>query len=50
VIEIPPLFLERMQRLLGEEFPDFSASFSCPPVTGLRANTLKISPQALQNR
>ena len=44
---IPPSFLARMERLLGDEFGAFAASLALPPATGLRANTLKLSPQRL---
>jgi NOL1/NOP2/sun family putative RNA methylase len=40
---IPPLFLERMSRLLGTEFDAFAAALEEPPVSGLRVNTLKLS-------
>ena len=39
-----------MQRLLGDEYAAFLATYTRPPVSGLRVNTLKISPQALQER
>lgn len=39
---IPPLFLERMARLLGDEFPAFAAALEGEPVHGLRVNTLKL--------
>ena len=42
-IPIPPLFLERMSHLLGEEFPAFAESLTHDPVHGLRVNTLKLS-------
>ncbi|MEW5871771.1 MAG: RsmB/NOP family class I SAM-dependent RNA methyltransferase [Chloroflexota bacterium] len=48
--DIPPLFLENMQSLLGDAYPAFLASYNDPPITGLRANTLKITPQALAER
>lgn len=50
MIEIPPVFLDRMQHLLGDEFPAFLETYTQPPVNGLRVNTLKITPQALQKR
>ena len=40
---IPPLFLERMSRLLGTEFDAFAAALEESPVSGLRVNTLKLS-------
>ncbi|HEY5269877.1 MAG TPA: RsmB/NOP family class I SAM-dependent RNA methyltransferase [Anaerolineales bacterium] len=42
-IPIPPLFLERMSRFLGDEFPAFAESQTRAPVHGLRVNTLKLS-------
>ncbi len=38
---LPTVFLERMQRLLGEEFDAFLASYEMPRNTGLRFNPLK---------
>ena len=49
-MEIPQRFLESMQRLLNEEYPAFLACYDQPPVAGLRANTLKVSPQELRQR
>ena len=43
--ELPPDYLKRMARLLGEEYQAFLASYSDPPCTGLRVNTLKISAE-----
>ena len=42
---VPQEFLERMQSLLGEDFASFSACYGQAPESGLRVNTLKISPQ-----
>ncbi len=42
---IPALFLERMRRLLGDEFAAFAAALEQKPVSGLRVNTLKLSPE-----
>ncbi|KAF0108303.1 MAG: Fmu (Sun) domain-containing protein [Anaerolineaceae bacterium] len=42
-VPIPPLFLDRMSRLLGGEFPAFAAALEGEPVGGLRVNTLKLS-------
>ena len=46
--EIPVAFLERMARLLGEEYPAFLASYDMRPSVGLRVNTLKIAPEAFR--
>lgn len=42
---LPPAFLDRMQTLLGADYPAFLASYDQPPHTGLRVNTLKLTPQ-----
>lgn len=42
-IPIPLLFLERMSRILGDEYPAFAESLTHDPVHGLRVNTLKLS-------
>lgn len=39
-----------MQRLLGDEYPAFVEASRAPASAGLRANTLKISPQDLSSR
>lgn len=44
--QIPPLFFERMSGWLREEFPAFRAALAEPARTGLRVNTLKLSPEA----
>jgi NOL1/NOP2/sun family putative RNA methylase len=45
---IPPLFLERMSRFLGDEYPAFAESLEHDPVHGLRVNTLKLSAEQFQ--
>ena len=40
---LPEEFEKRMQSLLGEEFPDFLASYDRPRTYGLRVNTSRIS-------
>lgn len=40
-MELNPLFLERMQKLLGNEYSRYLEFVSCPPFKGLRVNTLK---------
>ncbi len=48
---LPAPFLHRMQAFLeAEEFAAFQAALRGRPVTGLRVNTLKISPEDLQRR
>jgi NOL1/NOP2/sun family putative RNA methylase len=43
IYPLPALFLERMQRLLGDEYADFAAALEGKPVSGLRVNTLKLA-------
>lgn len=43
--DYPDAFLNRMSRLLGDEFVDFLASLHQPAINGLRVNTLKVAPQ-----
>ena len=42
---IPAVFLERMARLLGDEYAAFAAALEAQPVSGLRVNTLKLTPE-----
>jgi NOL1/NOP2/sun family putative RNA methylase len=49
-MELPTLFLARMERLLGDEYKDFYLSYSRPAATGLRANLLKIFPAEIQRK
>ncbi len=49
-MEIPPLFLDRMAQLLGDEYPAFRAALAARPQVGLRVNTLKIAPDDLAAR
>jgi NOL1/NOP2/sun family putative RNA methylase len=47
-IPLPPLFLERMERFLGEEYPAFATALQAEPRSGLRVNTLKLSRPEFQ--
>ncbi len=47
-LPLPPLFLNRMQKFLGAEFPAFVESLEASPRSGLRVNTLKLTPQHFQ--
>ena len=47
-VPLPAQFLERMQNFLGAEFPVFEESLNTQPRTGLRVNTLKLSPEQFQ--
>ncbi len=44
-IPLPAPFLERMKNFLGEEFPAFAESLNAVPQSGLRVNTLKLTPE-----
>jgi len=45
-VPIPARFLERMKNFLGEEeFPAFAESLNAVPKSGLRVNTLKLTPE-----
>lgn len=43
--DLPESFLNRMAGLLGGEYQSFLASLMLPALTGLRVNTLKLSPE-----
>ena len=45
---IPPVFLDRMSRFLGDEFPAFLSTLEEEPVAWLRVNTLKLSMEEFQ--
>ncbi len=47
-MEIPASFLERMEELLGEEYPAFAASMEEKHHTGLRVNTGRLTAEELQ--
>ncbi len=44
-MRLPIAFAEKMKELLGEEYEAYEESFQKPHYTGLRVNTLKISPE-----
>ena len=44
-MNLPLEYTEKMKALLGEEYPEYIASFEEGRFYGLRANTLKISPE-----
>ena len=44
-VPIPPLFLDRMSKVLGDEYSEFVKSLNDSPRSGLRVNTLKISAE-----
>ena len=47
-MNLPLEYTEKMKALLGKEYDDYIASFDAGRFYGLRVNTLKISPEALQ--
>jgi len=49
MLELPPAFLERMARLLSDEYPLFLATYQSQRIDGLRVNELKVRPEALIN-
>ena len=48
--EAKPLFLERMQELLGKDFQSYIEILKKVPVRSIRANKLKISPEELKKK
>ena len=42
---LPAAFEQRMQRLLGEEYPAFRDALARPQARGLRVSPLKIAPE-----
>ncbi|MBO5330212.1 MAG: SAM-dependent methyltransferase, partial [Anaerotignum sp.] len=49
-MNLPLEYTEKMKALLGEGYDDYIASFEEGRFYGLRANTLKISPEELQEK
>ncbi len=47
---LPEAYLRRMAELLQDEYPSFIQTYDQPPVTGLRVNTLKLSPEELKQK
>ncbi|MDQ0195900.1 RsmB/NOP family class I SAM-dependent RNA methyltransferase [Paenibacillus wynnii] len=47
-VQLPHSFTERMKELLGTEYEQFANSYSEIPYGGIRANTLKITAEQLQ--
>lgn len=48
-LQLPPLFVQRMQDLLGDEFQSFMDSYQESPHAGIRINTLKIADHDFQH-
>lgn len=49
-MKLPDLYVEKMKNMLGDEFDAYLESFEQPRYYGLRANTLKISPEELKKK
>ena len=47
-MNLPQAFLQRMQALLGEEFPAFLACYDSPHLRGIRLNPLKCTEEKLR--
>ncbi|MBP5159837.1 MAG: hypothetical protein ILP10_06005, partial [Lachnospiraceae bacterium] len=45
---LPQSFLDRMEKMLGAEYEDFLASYGSAHHSGLRSNSLKISPSGFE--
>ena len=43
-MNLPKEYTEKMKKLLGNEYDSYIESFSQPRYYGLRANTLKVTP------
>ena len=43
--KLPAVFLETMEKLLGDDFPEFLSSYDLPRRNGLRVNRLKVSSE-----
>ena len=48
-MNLPQEYTEKMKKLLGDEYGAYIESFNQERLYGLRANTLKISPEELKN-
>ncbi|MCD7904518.1 MAG: RsmB/NOP family class I SAM-dependent RNA methyltransferase [Clostridiales bacterium] len=48
-MKLPDEYINKMKKLLGEEYEAYEKSLDLPRACGLRANTLKISPEELKN-
>lgn len=48
-MDLPIAFVERMRALLGDDADAFFAALSQPSMTGLRVNTLKLTPAQFAN-
>ena len=46
-MKLPEKYCLEMRELLGEDYQEYLESFGQPPKSGLRVNTLKISPETV---
>lgn len=46
-MNLPQAYIDKMKKLLGSDFDKYIESFNQPRLYGLRANTLKITPEGL---
>ncbi|MBQ8504182.1 MAG: hypothetical protein IJ491_07885 [Clostridia bacterium] len=46
--KLPIDYVQRMKKLLGEDYDDYEKSLTCSPVRGFRVNTDKISVEAFE--
>jgi NOL1/NOP2/sun family putative RNA methylase len=45
MVDLPPAYLHRMQRLLADGYTEFLSSYDEPPAVGLRVNSLKLTAE-----
>lgn len=50
LLQLKPLFIERMKELLGEDLDKYLKSLDTEPPRSIRCNTLKITPENLKKR
>ncbi len=47
--QLPPLYVQRMKELLGDEYAEYEKAMNMPPVKAFRVNTDKISVDDFEN-
>ena len=47
-MDLPIQYMQNMQKLLGDEYPEYAASFSCKSLHGLRVNNLKLETREIE--
>ena len=48
--QLPPEYVSRMKKLLGDEYADYEAELKNPPVKAFRVNTHKIDSSLTINK